>query len=77
MWMFRKLLALTNYFLSRNGLTNPSDQEVSLAHVLAMKNVLLGGVAALDAAEQSPFVRHVTVRNHWARNNKCKYQVLM
>ena len=62
---------------SRDGLTDPSDQHASLVDLLAMEAVLLTGVSSLDAAGQALFVRHVTDRDHWARNNKRKSQVLM
>lgn len=54
----------------RNGLTNPSDEELSLRDLLAMDGMFLVGVAAMDDASKLSFVRHCVDGDNWARNGK-------
>jgi hypothetical protein len=54
----------------RNGLTNPSDEELSLRDILAMDGMLLVGMAEMDDASKLSFVLHCVDGDNWARNGK-------
>lgn len=56
----------------RHGLTNPQDEQTSLRDLLAMEEVLLTGVRALDNASQLIFVQRCVNREHWAGTKKRK-----
>lgn len=54
----------------RNGLTNPSDEQISLRDLLAMEDVLFVGISTLKHASQMAFVRHCIDQNNWAYQGK-------
>lgn len=56
----------------RHGLTNPQDEQTSLRDLLAMEEVLLTGVRALDNASQLVFVQRCVNPEHWAGSAKRK-----
>ena len=58
--------------LFRHGLTNPQDEQTSLRDLLAMEEVLLTGVRALDNASQLIFVQRCVNPEHWAGSAKRK-----
>ncbi|KAL7541643.1 hypothetical protein ACHAXR_011088 [Thalassiosira sp. AJA248-18] len=60
----------------QNGLTNPSEEEVSLRDLLSMEEVLLTGVAALDEASQRLFVQRCVDSEHWAGNKRKHKQIM-
>lgn len=64
--LFHIPLSLTH----RNGLTNPSDEQISLRDLLAMEDVLFVGISTLDDASQMAFVRHCIDQNNWAYQGK-------
>ena len=53
-------------------MTNPKDEQTSLHDLLAMEEVLLTGVRALDSAAQLIFVRRCVNPEHWAGSTKRK-----
>ena len=53
-------------------MTNPKDEQTSLHDLLAMEEVLLTGVRALDSASQLIFVRRCVNPEHWAGSTKRK-----
>ena len=58
--------------MCRNGLTDPSDEQASLRDLLAMEEVLLTGVGALEHSSKLLFVQHCVNRENWAKNRKRK-----
>lgn len=50
----------------QSGLTDPSDEAVSLRDLCAMEEVLLTGVAGLDDESKSLFTQHCMDSNNWA-----------
>ena len=53
-------------------MTNPQDEQTSLRDLLAMEEVLLTGVRALDNASQLVFVQRCVNPEHWAGSAKRK-----
>ncbi len=58
--------------MHRHGLTNPRDIQTSLRDLMAMEEVLLTGVRALDTASQLLFVQRCVNPEHWAGSTKRK-----
>ena len=59
-----------SYSQTRNGLTNPSDEQTSLLDLLAMEEVLLTGVADLDDESKLLFTQHCLDRDNWAGSGR-------
>lgn len=55
-----------------SGLSQPDNKDIVLQDLLHMDEVLLTGLADLDADEQATFVEHVMDRSHWAKKYKYK-----
>ena len=53
-------------------MTNPQDEQTSLRDLMAMEEVLLTGVKALDKTSQTLFVQHCLNPDHWAGTSKRK-----
>ena len=59
-----------SYSQTRNGLTNPSNEQTSLLDLLAMEEVLLTGVADLDDESKLLFTQHCLDRDNWAGSGR-------